>query len=50
MRFLRPALLCLLAATALPAAFAQTIDYDRLDQRLTRLAADEDMVGKAQPL
>ena len=47
MRFLRPALLCLLAATALPAAFAQTIDYDRLDQRLTRLAADEEMVGLA---
>ena len=47
MRFLRPALLCLLAATALQATFAQTIDYDRLDQRLTRLAADEDMVGLA---
>jgi len=47
MRFLRPALLCLLAAITLPAAFAQTIDYDRLDQRLTRLAADEEMVGLA---
>lgn len=44
MRFLRPALLCLLAAAA-PAALAQTIDYDRLDQRLTRLSAHEDIVG-----
>jgi beta-lactamase class C len=47
MRFLRPALLCLLAVIALPAAVAQAIDYDRLDQRLTRLAAEEDMVGLA---
>ncbi|MEH6409754.1 MAG: serine hydrolase domain-containing protein [Hyphomonas sp.] len=44
MRFLRLALLCLLVAAA-PAALAQTIDYDRLDQRLTRLSAHEDIVG-----
>ena len=45
MRFLRPAILCLSAALAVPAALAQAIDYDRLDQRLTRLAADEEIVG-----
>jgi beta-lactamase class C len=45
MRFLRPAILCLAAAIAIPAALAQAIDYDRLDQRLKRLAADEEIVG-----
>lgn len=44
MRFLRPVLLCLLVALA-PAALAQTIDYGRLDQRLTRLLAHEDIIG-----
>ena len=46
MRFQRSAVLCLLALLAIPAAaISQTMDYDRLDARLTRLAADEDMVG-----
>tara|TARA_R110001599_G_scaffold106268_3_gene267702 strand:- start:15859 stop:17046 length:1188 start_codon:yes stop_codon:yes gene_type:complete len=44
MRFLRSAVLCLFAAAA-PAALAQAIDYDWLDQRLTRLSAHEDIVG-----
>ena len=47
MRFLRPAILCLAAALAVPAALSQSIDYDRLDQRLTRLSADEEIVGLA---
>ena len=46
MRFPRFAIPCLLAMIALPiTAHAQFIDYDRLDARLTRLAADEDIVG-----
>ena len=48
MRFLRSAVLCLAATIAVPAAaLAQTIDYKRLDERLTRLASDEEMVGLA---
>ena len=50
MRFQRSAVLCLLALLAIPAAaISQTMDYDRLDARLTRLAADEDMVGYRSP-
>ncbi|KCZ45510.1 serine hydrolase domain-containing protein [Hyphomonas pacifica] len=46
MRFQRSAVLCLLALLAIPAAArSQTMDYEHLDARLTRLAADEDIVG-----
>jgi beta-lactamase class C len=38
MRFLRTLAICLAATLPLPAAFAQTIDYKRLDDRISRLA------------
>lgn len=48
MQILRCAVLCLAAALAVPAAaLAQSIDYQRLDERLTRLAADDEIVGLA---
>nr|WP_321439574.1 serine hydrolase domain-containing protein [uncultured Hyphomonas sp.] len=47
MRFLRTLAICLAATLPLPAAFAQTIDYKRLDDRISRLAAREDIVGLA---
>jgi beta-lactamase class C len=46
MRISRVIIPCLLAVAAFPAtALAQFIDYERLDARLTRLAADEEIVG-----
>lgn len=47
MRFLRTLLVCLAAALPLPAAFAQSIDYKRLDDRVSRLARNEEIVGLA---
>ncbi|WP_375210030.1 serine hydrolase domain-containing protein [Hyphomonas jannaschiana] len=47
MRLLRTLAFCLAATLPLPAAFAQTIDYARLDDRISRLAAQEDIVGLA---
>ena len=47
MRFLRTLAVCLVATLPLPAAFAQTIDYKRLDDRISRLAANEEIVGLA---
>lgn len=52
MRFLRTLVICLAAVLPLPAAFApaafaEGIDYQRLDARITRLAQDEEIVGLA---
>jgi beta-lactamase class C len=47
MRFLRTLAICLAATLPLPAAFAQSIDYKRLDERIGRLAANEEIVGLA---
>ena len=47
MRILRTLAVCLAATLPLPAALAQTIDYKRLDARISRLAANEDIVGLA---
>lgn len=48
MRFLRSLVVSLAAAISLPAAHAQTIDYDRLDTRLRQLASDNsEIVGLA---
>ncbi|HAE29221.1 MAG TPA: hypothetical protein DCG58_18825, partial [Hyphomonas adhaerens] len=47
MRFLRTLAVCLVATLPLPAAFAQTIDYKRLDARISRLSAEEEIVGLA---
>ena len=47
MRFLRTLVVCLAATLPLPAAFAQAIDYKSLDARITRLAANEEIVGLA---
>ena len=47
MRFLRTLAICLAATLPLPAALAQTIDYKRLDDRISRLAAREEIVGLA---
>jgi beta-lactamase class C len=47
MRFLRTLAICLAASLPLPAALAQTIDYKRLDDRISRLAAREEIVGLA---
>jgi len=47
MRFLRTLAICLAATLPLPAALAQTIDYKRLDDRISQLAAREEIVGLA---
>lgn len=39
--------MCLMVGACACAGFAQTVDYERLDSRLTRLTAGEDMVGLA---
>ena len=45
MRFLLSAFLYLTTAFAMPTAYAQLIDYDRLDERLTRLSQQDEIVG-----
>ena len=47
MRLLRTLLVCLAATLPLPAALAQAIDYKRLDERISRLARNEEIVGLA---
>ena len=47
MRFLRTLIVCLAASVPMPAALSQTIDYKRLDERISRLAANEEIVGLA---
>ena len=47
MRFLRTLAIFLAATLPLPAALAQTIDYKRLDDRISRLATREEIVGLA---
>ena len=47
MRFLRTLAISLLGVLSLPAANAQSIDYQRLDARIGQLAADDEIVGLA---